>query len=134
MKLDHIGIAVANLEESMKFYGQVLGLDISAPEDLPDRQLRICMVDLGVGDANVELLWPTHPDSAVAKFIEKKGPGIHHLCYRVDDLAAEIKKLAAAGVKMIDSQPRPGAHNTLVAFVHPRSAGGVLTELAQKRS
>ncbi len=132
MKLDHIGIAVANLEESIKFYNQVLGLDVSATEELPDRQLRICMVDMGVGGANIELLWPTHPDSAVAKFIEKKGPGIHHICYRVNDVAAEIEKLIAAGVKMIDSQARPGAHETLVAFVHPKSAGGVLTELAQK--
>lgn len=132
MKLDHIGIAVADLDESMKFYGQVLGLDLSAPEELPERQLRICMVDVGLGGTNLELLWPTDPASAVAKFIEKKGPGIHHLCYRVEDIAAEIEKLAASGVKMIDSQPRPGAHNTLVAFVHPKSAGGVLTELSQK--
>jgi len=131
MKLDHIGIAVKDLEESRKFYGEVLGFDVSEPEELPDRKLRICMVDVGAGGANIELLWPTHPDSAVAKFMEKKGPGIHHLCYRVADVAAKLQDLEAAGVKVIDPKPRAGAHNTLVAFIHPRSAGGVLTELSQ---
>ncbi|MBW1807256.1 MAG: methylmalonyl-CoA epimerase [Deltaproteobacteria bacterium] len=131
MKLDHIGIAVKDLEESRKFYGQVLGLKVSEPEDLPDRQLKICMVDMGVGGANIELLWPTHPDSAVAKFIDKKGPGMHHICYRVDDVAKKLEEIKAAGVKLIDEAPKPGAHHTLVAFIHPKSSGGVLTELSQ---
>ncbi len=131
MKLDHIGIAVKDLEESRKFYGQVLGLQVSEPEDLPDRQLKICMVDMGVGGANIELLWPTHPDSAVAKFIDKKGPGMHHICYRVDDVAKKLAEIKASGAKLIDEAPKPGAHHTLVAFIHPKSSGGVLTEISQ---
>ncbi|RLB58679.1 MAG: methylmalonyl-CoA epimerase [Deltaproteobacteria bacterium] len=131
MKLDHIGIAVSDLDEARRLYGQLLGLEVSEPEELPDRQLRICMVDLGVGGANIELLWPTHPESAVGKFLAKRGPGIHHLCYRVDNVAAKLAELKAAGVRLIDEQPRPGAHHTLVAFIHPASAGGVLTELSQ---
>jgi methylmalonyl-CoA epimerase len=79
----------------------------------------------------VELLWPTAPESAVAKFIDKKGPGIHHLCYRVDDVQSKLDELKAAGIKLIDEKAKPGAHNTLVAFLHPKSAGGVLTELCQ---
>ncbi|MFN2164969.1 MAG: VOC family protein, partial [Anaerolineae bacterium] len=101
-------------------------------EELPDRQLKSCFVK--VGEANVELLWPTAPDSAVGKFIAKKGPGIHHLCYRVTDVQAKLDELKAAGVKLIDEQARPGAHDMLVAFIHPKSTGGVLTELAQPRS
>jgi len=131
MKLDHIGIAVSDLDASCKFYRDSLGFTVSEPEELPDRQLKICMVDMNAGGAQVELLWPTHPDSAVAKFIEKKGPGIHHLCYRVEDVAAKLAELKADGVRLIDSEPRPGAHNTLVAFIHPKSAGGVLTEICQ---
>ncbi len=131
MKLDHIGIAVKDLEESRKFYGQVLGLQVSEPEDLPDRQLKICMVDMGVGGANIELLWPTHPDSAVAKFIDKKGPGMHHICYHVDDVAKKLAEIKASGAKLIDEAPKPGAHHTLVAFIHPKSSGGVLTEISQ---
>jgi methylmalonyl-CoA epimerase len=129
MKLDHIGIAVKDLDEAKKFYGDILGFPISEPEELPDRQLKLIMVD--VGGANVELLVPTHPDSAIAKFLDKRGPGIHHICYRVDDVNAKLEKLKAAGMKLIDQEARPGAHNTLVAFIHPSSAGGVLTEICQ---
>ena len=129
MELDHIGIAVKDLDEARRLYGEILGFSVSLPEELPERQLKICFVN--VGGAKVELLWPTHPDSAVAKFLEKRGPGIHHLCYQVSDVAKKLEELKAAGVKLIDQEPRPGAHNTLVAFIHPASAGGVLTELAQ---
>jgi methylmalonyl-CoA/ethylmalonyl-CoA epimerase len=129
MKLDHIGIAVEDLEAARKLYGELLGFELGEIEELPDRQLKICFVK--VGDANVELLWPTAPDSAVGKFIAAKGPGIHHLCYQVDDVQAKLDQLKAGGLRLIDEKPRPGAHNTLVAFVHPKSAGGVLTELCQ---
>jgi methylmalonyl-CoA epimerase len=129
MELYHIGIAVKNLEESMKFYGELLGFKVDPPEEIPDRQVRISFVD--VGGAKVELLEPTSPESAIAKFLEKRGPGIHHLCYRVDDVNAKLEELKAAGIRLIDEKARPGAHNTMVAFVHPASAGGVLTELAQ---
>ena len=129
MKLDHIGIAVKDLDQAKKFYGEILGFPISEPEELPDRQLKLIMVD--VGGANVELLVPTHPDSAIAKFLDKRGPGIHHICYRVDDVNEKLEKLKAAGMQLIDQQARPGAHNTLVAFIHPSSVGGVLTEICQ---
>ncbi len=129
MKLDHIGIAVEDLDAARKLYGELMGFELGEVEELPDRQLKVCFVR--VGDADIELLWPTAPDSAVGKFLAKKGPGIHHLCYQVDDVQAKLDQLAAAGLKLIDTKPRPGAHDTLVAFIHPKSAGGVLTELCQ---
>ncbi len=129
MKLDHIGIAVEDLDAARKLYGELMGFELGEVEELADRQLKVCFVR--VGDADIELLWPTAPDSAVGKFLAKKGPGIHHLCYQVDDVQAKLDQLAAAGLKLIDEKPRPGAHDTLVAFVHPKSAGGVLTELCQ---
>jgi len=129
MRLDHIGIAVEDLDAARKLYGQLLGFELGEVEELPDRQLKICFVE--VGQARVELLWPTSPDSAIGKFLAKKGPGIHHLCYLVDDVQAKLDELAAAGVKLIDERARPGAHGMRVAFVHPKSTGGVLTELAQ---
>ncbi len=131
MKLDHIGIAVEDLEKARRIYGELLGLEVSEPELLPERKLRICMVNLGVGDACIELLEPTEPDTPVDRFLKKRGPGVHHICYRVDDVAAKLAELKSAGVKLVDEQPRPGAHNTLVAFIHPSSTGGVLTELSQ---
>ncbi|MBN2496683.1 MAG: methylmalonyl-CoA epimerase [Deltaproteobacteria bacterium] len=129
MELDHIGIAVSDLDEARRLYGEVLGFEVSEPEELPDRGLRICFVD--VGGAQVELLYPTAEDSAVGKFLASRGPGIHHLCYKVDDIRSKLKAIAAAGARLIDSEPRPGAHGTLVAFIHPKSTGGVLTELCQ---
>jgi len=129
MKLDHIGIAVEDLDAARKLYGELMGFELGEVEELAARQLKVCFVR--VGDADIELLWPTAPDSAVGKFLAKKGPGIHHLCYQVDDVQAKLDQLAAAGLKLIDEKPRPGAHDTLVAFIHPKSAGGVLTELCQ---
>ena len=129
MKLDHIGIAVEDLEKAITLYRDVLGMEVSEPEDLPERKLRISFVD--VGGAKVELLCPTDPESAVGKFLQKKGPGIHHLCYEVPDVAKQLVELKAKGVKLIDEAPRPGAHHTLVAFLHPAAAMGVLVELSQ---
>jgi len=131
MKLSHIGIAVEDLEKARKLYGEVLGLKVSQPEELPERKLRISMVDLGLGGPCIELLFPTAEDSAVAGFIKKRGPGIHHLCFEVPDVSAKLKELKAAGIKLIDEAPRPGAHHTLVAFAHPASLGGVLIEFSQ---
>ena len=129
MKLNHIGIAVEDLDAARRLYGEVLGCKVGEPEELPERKLKVCLVD--VGGANVELLYPTDPDSAVGKFLAKKGPGIHHLCYEVEDVQAKLDSLKAAGARLLDEKPKPGAHNTLVAFIHPRSVGGVLTELCQ---
>ncbi len=129
MKLNHIGIAVEDMEAARKLYGEVMGFKVGEPEHLVDRGLMVCFVD--VGGANVELLYPTDPESAVGKFLAKKGPGIHHLCYEVDDVQAKLDSLKASGVRLLNETPMPGAHNTLVAFVHPKSVGGVLTEFCQ---
>ena len=130
MKLNHIGIAVEDMEAARKLYGEVMGFEVGEPEHLVDRGLMVCFVN--VGDANVELLYPTDPESAVGKFLAKKGPGIHHLCYEVDDVQAKLDSLKASGVRLLNETPMPGAHNTLVAFVHPKSVGGVLTEFCQQ--
>ena len=129
MKLNHIGIAVADLEDSRRFYRDVLGLKVGEPEDLPERKLCICFVQ--AGETAIELLFPTDPESPVGKFLAQRGPGIHHLCYQVDDLQKKLDDLLAQGVRLLDQKPRPGAHDQLVAFLHPASSGGVLTELCQ---
>jgi len=129
MKLDHIGIAVDDLEAARRLYGEVLGLRLGPIEELPERKLRICFVE--AGEANIELLFPTDPESAVGKFLAAKGPGVQHLAYQVEDIEAKLAELKAAGVRLVDEQPRPGAHGCLVAFLHPKSTHGVLTELVQ---
>ena len=131
MKLAHIGVAVDDLEKAKKFYRDVLGLEVGEEEELKDRKIRVCLVDLGWGGPAIELIFPTDPDSTVAKFIEKRGPGLHHVCFRVDDVAEHLARLKAAGVKLIDEVPRPGAHGTRVAFIHPSASGGVMLELSQ---
>jgi methylmalonyl-CoA/ethylmalonyl-CoA epimerase len=133
MKLDHIGIAVDDLEAARKLYGEVLGLRVGPIEELPERKLRICFVDLGLGGAGIELLSPTDPETPVGKFLASKGPGVQHLAYVVPDAQAKLDELKGRGVKLVDERPRPGAHDCLVAFLHPRSTGGVLTELVQHK-
>ncbi len=131
MKLDHIGIAVDDLEAARKLYGELLGMAVGPVEELAERKLRISFVDLGAGGAGIELLAPTDPDSPVGKFLASKGPGVQHLAYQVEDIAASLAALKAAGVKLVDEVARPGAHGCLVAFLHPKATGGVLTELVQ---
>jgi methylmalonyl-CoA/ethylmalonyl-CoA epimerase len=128
-KIDHVGIAVKDLEKTAAFYGDVLGLEFAGFEDLPDRGLRIGVFN--VGGVRLELLQPTTTDSTMAKFIEKSGEGIHHLAFTVDDAEAELGRLASAGVQLIDSKPRPGAAGVRVAFLHPKSAFHVLMELCE---
>ena len=128
MTLDHVGIAVKDLEEARQTYIK-LGFEVGPIEELPERKLRIAMVRLG--ESNLELLCPTDPDSPVGKFLAKNGPGIQHLCYRVENIDKKIEELRAAGVRLIDEKARPGAHGTRVAFVHPASVGGVLTEFCE---
>ena len=127
--LDHIGIAVGDLAQALAFYRDALGLEVEAPEEVPSQRVRAHFVP--VGEATLELLEPTAPDSPIARFIEKRGPGIHHITLRVDDLAAALARLKARGVRLIDEQPRAGAGGALVAFVHPASTHGVLVELTQ---
>ena len=128
--LDHVGIAVASLEEAVAFYRDALGLEIEASEEVASQRVRAHFV--AVGGPTLELLEATADTSPIARFVDRRGPGLHHITLRVDDLAAALERLKARGVRLIDEQPRPGAENALVAFVHPSSAHGVLVELQQK--
>src|SRR5258705_3785285 len=127
--LDHIGIAVRDLPAALAFYRDALGLEIEGSEDVSSQRVRAHFVP--VGESSLELLEATTPDSAIAKYIEQRGPGLHHITLRVDDIAAALHQLKARGVRLIDEQPRPGAEDALVAFIHPSSAHGVLVELKQ---
>jgi methylmalonyl-CoA/ethylmalonyl-CoA epimerase len=128
-KINHIGIAVKSLEESIPFYRDLLAMPFAGIEVVAEQKVRVAM--LQVGESKIELLEPTSEDSPVAKFIEKNGSGIHHLAYEVEDLEAAIARLMAEGARMIDEKPRVGAHGSHIAFVHPKSSNGVLTELCQ---
>src|SRR5450631_1342737 len=128
-KINHIGIAVTSLDDALPFYRDNLGMEYLGIEEVAEQKVRVAM--LQVGESKIELLEPTSTDSPVAKFIEKNGPGIHHLAYEVNDIEATIAKLMADGARMIDENPRNGAHGTRIAFVHPKSSNGVLTELCQ---
>lgn len=130
--LDHIGIAVADVEQAIAFYRDALGLTIEAPEEVPTQRVRARFIP--VGDAALELLEATADDSPIAKFVAKRGPGIHHITLRVPDIRAALAALQARGVRLVDEAPRPGAHGSLVAFIHPSAAGGVLVELKQDGS
>jgi methylmalonyl-CoA/ethylmalonyl-CoA epimerase len=129
-KISHIGIAVTDIEAAAKFYTEGLGLKLGGTEEVGDQKVKVAFIP--IGEVRLELVQPTSPDSPVAKFLEKNGPGIHHVAYDVDDVAAEVERLKAAGVKMVDEVPRMGAHNTKIAFVHPKGSGGVLTELVEE--
>ena len=127
--LDHIGIAVKDLSAALAFYRDALGLEVEAPEEVASQRVRAHFV--AVGGAKLELLEGTSADSAIAKYIEKRGPGLHHITLRVDDIAQALARLKARGVRLIDEEPRSGAEGSLIAFVHPASTGGVLIELKQ---
>jgi methylmalonyl-CoA epimerase len=136
--LDHIGIAVRDLSAALAFYRDALGLEVDSPEDVASQHVRAHFVPLGesAGDgeaagAKLELLEATSSDSPIARFLEKRGPGLHHITLRVDDIHAALAQLEARGTKLIDPRPRPGAEGALVAFIHPSSAHGVLVELKQ---
>src|SRR5918999_336150 len=129
MKIEHIGIATPRLEEALKFWRDSLGLEVLETEEVEEQGVRVAM--LPVGEPRVELLEPTRPDSPVAKFLEKRGPGIHHVAVRVSDIRATLARLKERGARLIDETPRVGAGGCLVAFVHPSSAGGVLLELVE---
>jgi methylmalonyl-CoA/ethylmalonyl-CoA epimerase len=128
-KINHIGIAVKSLDETLAFYRDNLGMEFKGIEEVTEQKVRVAM--LQIGESKIELLEATSDDSPVAKFIEKNGPGVHHVAYEVADIEAAIAKMMADGGRMIDEKPRVGAHNTRIAFVHPKSSYGVLTELCQ---
>ncbi len=126
--LDHIGIAVSSLEDASVWHA--LGLETQHLETVETQRVRTAF--LSVGNSNLELLEPTSPDSPIAKFIEKRGEGIHHICLRVDDLPAHLARLEQQGFRLINPQPVPGAHGCRVAFLHPAAGRGVLIELSEK--
>ena len=126
--VDHVGIAVRSIEEARRFW-EALGLAIDHVEEVPAELVRVAMID--VGGVRVELLEPTSPESPVAKFLDRRGPGIHHLCLESDDLDADDRGLRAAGIELLRPAPTGGAGGARVQFVHPKSAGGVLVELSE---
>jgi LAO/AO transport system kinase len=129
VSIDHIGIAIANLSEALAFYRDALGLEVEAPEEVASQRVRAHFIP--AGESAIELLEATADDSPIAKYVAKRGPGLHHLTLRVDDIRAALARLKAKGVRLIDEQPREGAHGSLVAFIHPSSAHGVLVELKE---
>lgn len=128
-KIDHIGIAVTNLEEAVQLYTLLCGEGPTAIEDVPDQKVRTAFFH--AGESHLELLFPTAPDSPVASFLAKRGPGIHHLCVAVADIERTLAALKHQGMRLIDETPRQGAQGKRVAFVHPKSLGGVLLELSE---
>ena len=127
-RLDHVGIAVTSIEEARRFY-EALGLAIDQIEEVPQEGVRVAMIRLG--ETRIELLESTRPDSALAKFLERRGPGIHHLCFASDEVRGDDARLRAAGMEVLRPEPTRGAGNCWVQFVHPKSAGGVLIEISQ---
>lgn len=127
--VNHLGIAVRSIEAHKAFYEQTLGATFEGLEDVPDQKVRVGF--FLVGDVRLELLEPTDPSSPIAGFLEKRGEGLHHVAYTVDSLEERIAELKAGGVRMIDDAPRPGAHHSRIAFLHPKSSLGVLTELCE---
>jgi LAO/AO transport system kinase len=128
--LDHVGIAVQDVTKALAFFRDALGLEVEMPEEVASQRVRAHFIP--VGESAIELLEATASDSAIAKYVEKRGPGIHHITLRVDDLRAVLEQLKARGVRLVDQEPRPGAEGSLVAFIHPSAAHGVLVELKQK--
>ena len=129
MKIDHIGIAVKSLDDAIKVYEHAMGLKVSGFDQVDEQGVRVAM--LNIGESHIELLEPTGPESPIEKFITKRGEGIHHIAVTVQNIEESLERLRAAGVRLIDSVPRRGAHNTRIAFIHPSSTHGVLLELVQ---
>jgi len=128
-KINHIGIAVQSIAATLPFYRDNLGMTFLGEEEVAEQQVRVAM--LAIGEAKIELLEPISADSPVARFLEKSGQGIHHIAYEVENIEAAIAGMLADGGRMIDAVPRHGAHGTQIAFIHPKSSHGVLTELCQ---
>jgi methylmalonyl-CoA/ethylmalonyl-CoA epimerase len=129
MKVDHIGIATYEIDEALGLWRDALGLQVDSTEEVTEQGVRVVM--LSIGESHIELLEPLNQDSPVGKFLEKRGPGIHHLAVRVKDIRASLSQLKEKGTRLIDESPRTGAGGCLVAFVHPSAANGVLLELVQ---
>ena len=132
VELDHVGIAVAGLDEALAFYRDALGLHLEESEEVTSQRVRAHF--LPAGGPKLELLEATDPESAIGKYLAKRGPGLHHVAFRVADIHAALAELKSRGVRLIDEQPRPGAEGALVAFLHPSAAKGVLVELKQPKA
>ncbi|MFZ1290006.1 MAG: methylmalonyl-CoA epimerase [Melioribacteraceae bacterium] len=130
-RIEHLGIAVNNLDESIKFYEEKLGLKCYAVEEVADQKVKTAFFK--VGETKIELLESTSPDGPIGKFIEKKGEGIHHIAFHVENLHKSLSELQQKEVKLIDTNPRKGAEGLNIAFIHPKSTGGVLTELCSDK-
>jgi methylmalonyl-CoA/ethylmalonyl-CoA epimerase len=130
MKIDHLGIAVRSISDSLAFYRDVLELKLKAEEAVADQGVNVAL--LPIGETRIELLEPVSEDSPVGRFIARRGEGLHHICYEVEDLTSKMDELRSRGVRVLDGYPRRGAEGKLVAFLHPASANGVLVELVEK--
>ena len=130
-KIDHIGIAVNNLKESIKIYRDILGLECKGAEEILDQ--KVIVATFLVGNVKVELVQPTHLDSSMRKFIDKRGEGMHHIAFMVDNIDKSLKELSEKGVKLIDEKARIGADGARIAFIHPKDMNGVLIELVERK-
>ena len=130
MKIDHIGIATNGIADAASVYCEALGLTVGEFEEVPSQKVRVAM--LPVGESRIELLEPTSDESPISKFLAKRGPGIHHIAFGVDDIRSALADLKSKGARLIDEEPRSGAGGCLVAFIHPSSTGGVLIELVER--
>jgi len=128
--VEHIGIAVANLEESIKYYEEILGLKCYAIEEVAEQKVKVAFFK--VGDTKIELLETTDPEGPIGKFVEKKGPGVHHIAFSVESVEDALKAVEEKGVALIDKTPRIGAEGLKIGFLHPKSTFGVLTEFCSK--
>ena len=129
LRINHIGLATESIAEALRVFGDGLGLAVSGEEEVPGDNVRVVFAP--VGESRFEFLEPVGFEGPLQKFLEKRGPGIHHICLEVEDLSEMLQHLDALGVELIDREPRPGANGTMVAFVHPKSANGVLVELVE---
>ncbi len=127
--IDHVGVAVDDLDEAIALYAKRMEMSLVHRETVDEQGVEAVLLE--VGDSHVELLRPLSPDTAVGKFLQRRGPGLHHVAYRVADVAETLRQLSAAGMRLIDEQPRTGIRDSRVAFIHPASTGGVLTEIVQ---
>ncbi|MFP4456500.1 MAG: methylmalonyl-CoA epimerase [Clostridia bacterium] len=131
-KIDHLGVAVKSIEQALEFYQNTLGIEPTGVEEVPSQKVKVAF--LPVGESNIELLEPTSEDSAIAKHIEKRGEGIAHLAFKVDDIEVALSTLKEKGVRLINETPQPGAHGARIAFIHPKSTNGILIELCERDS
>jgi methylmalonyl-CoA epimerase len=130
-KINHIGVAVENLNEAMKLYRESLGFEIEGTEEVKEQKVKVAFIP--VGESRIELIESTDPNGLIAKFIKSRGEGIHHIALEVDHIEGALQKLKEGGVQLIDEKPRIGAHKMKIAFLHPRSTKGVLLELCEKQ-